>query len=118
MLRLLLVLPLLGLGGRLPLAPRSGAYRGSMLGVRATVVLGERVADVELVGVPLGGTLRGVAFFGAQGNVVLDPAFDRALARRGCAIEAVRLAPEGDGVKVWVRLPLLGQRALTLARAP
>ena len=62
-------------------------YSGALLGVRAHVALGHErdYADVELVGVPLGGTLRGL-LVGPDGAPVLDARLERAMRRRCCAI--------------------------------
>ena len=97
-------------------------YHGSFLGVRARVQLnlGERLAAVELSGVPFGGTVRGTARFldenGESGRVRMDGPLDRAMRARLCSVRAVALDEAADEVRVSVALPLFGTRALTLKR--
>lgn len=121
------MLALLGAAGRLTpttATPRHGplyegaVYTGALLGVRAHVALGHErdYADVELVGVPLGGTLRGRASFGPDGAPVLDARLARAMRRRCCAITAVEPAEDGATLRVELALPLFGRRALELQR--
>ena len=96
-----------------PASP-SGVYRGHLLGVRAVVRLHEsrNFADVELRGLPLGGSLSGTAWFDAEGGVALSAAFARSLDVRRSKI--VNVSRNKSGVVVTVMLPLFGERKITL----
>lgn len=73
-------------------------------------------AEVELRGVPLGGTLRGVGTLDSGGGLQMDDAFERAMARRCCSVAGVERAADEQTLHVRLRLPLFGARALEMRR--
>lgn len=88
-------------------------FSGRLLGVSASAVLDETagLARLELSGVPLGGRLRGTAWFGDEG-VVLDPQLRRSLGLRLVSVRRVRMADRE--LLVTLGLPVLGTRTVTL----
>lgn len=98
-------------------------FRGSLLGVAATVRLDAAAgrADVELAGVPFGGTVAGTATFGSAGAdggaVTLHGPLRAAMRRRGCDVQSVTFDGASDEVSVAVRLPLVGVQRVRLRRA-
>lgn len=100
----------------------NGRFVGGLLGVSADVRLcvGKKTANIELSGIPLGGTLKGVARFqnGHYGDVVVDEPLKTQLRRRFVKIVEARYAEEEDRVFVTVKLPLLlGTQTILLGRA-
>ena len=95
-------------------------FDGSLLGVSASVLLDRQSerAMVNLRGVPVGGSLTGMAWFKQDGeSVIVENTFYQALGRRGVAI--VNAGSDKDYTYVWVRvkLPLgLGTRRMILPR--
>lgn len=97
--------------------PTRVAFEGTMLGVKACVELDQyapsnrmSTARVELVGAPLGGTLRGIATVDMRTDeVTLDGELERALRRRRVSITSVRASAHADiSLTVGIRLPFLG----------
>ena len=95
-------------------------YDGKLLGVSASVLLdreSER-AMVNLKGVPVGGSLTGMAWFKKDGeSVIVENQLYQALGKRGVAI--VNAGAYKDYSYVWVRvkLPLgLGTHRMILPR--
>ena len=99
-------------------------FRGGMYGVVASVALnlGTRHAEISLRGAPVGGTLSGSGWLKAEhaeaysGGVVLDPDFERQLARRFVSIEYASLNRETNTVAVTVIVPVFGRHVLMLKR--
>jgi len=99
---------------------RAMKYDGKLLGVKASVILdpsSER-AIVSLKGLPVGGSINGVAKFKQDGqSVEVDDDMDRALSRRGVSI--VNAGAYNDYSYVWVRIKLpmgLGTHRMILPR--
>ena len=96
-------------------------YEGGLLGVQARVALFPRQerALIKLRGLPIGGSISGVARFKSDGwSIALDSDMERALARRH--VKIVGAGAMHDYSKVWVivRLPLgIGKRTLILPRS-
>ena len=95
-------------------------YHGSLLGVSAELMLfrkSER-AVVTLKGIPLGGSISGVARFQKDGfNVDLDEDLKVALKRRRVKIEGAGAFHDYSKVWVLIQLPLgLGRHTLSLDR--
>ena len=99
-------------------------FRGGLYGVVASVAinLGTRHAEISLRGAPVGGTLSGSGWLKAEhaesysGGVVLDPDFERQLARRFVSIEYASLNRETNTVAVTVIVPIFGRNVLVLKR--
>ena len=99
-------------------------FRGGLYGVVASVALnlGTRHAEISLRGAPVGGTLSGSGWLKAEhaeaysGGVVLDPDFERQLARRFVSIEHASLDREANTVTVTVIVPVFGKNVLVLKR--
>ena len=99
-------------------------FRGGLYGVVASVALnlGTRHAEISLRGAPVGGTLSGSGWLKAEhaeaysGGVVLDPDFERQLARRFVSIEYASLNRETNTVTVTVIVPVFGKNVLVLKR--
>lgn len=96
--------------------PTRAAFEGTMLGVKACVELEQdtpfdrvSTARVELVGVPLVGTLRGIARVDTTTyEVTLDDEFERALRRRRVSIASISASSHADSaLTVGIRLPFL-----------
>lgn len=89
-------------------------YSGHLLGVTATASFENRVAQIELDGVPLGGRLSGAAWFDNEGELVVDSVLSRALRRRLVRLHTVR---EHEGrVEVTLSVPVFGTRTVSLHR--
>ena len=99
-------------------------FRGGMYGVVASVALnlGTRHAEISLRGAPIGGSLSGSGWLKAEqadalsGGVVLDPDFEKTLARRLVSIQHASLDRETNTVTVTVTVPIFGQTVLVLKR--
>lgn len=97
-------------------------FRGSLYGVTATVALHmkSRQAEVELRGLPIGGSLVGVGWLkdldSEAGEVDLEEKFAAKLAWRMVSIQSAALDREANTVTVTVTLPLLGVQSLALKR--
>lgn len=95
-------------------------YAGGMLGVSANVLLfvEEQRAVVRLRGVPIGGTIAGVAWFKSDGlGVELDSDLERALRRRCVLIASAGARKDLTSMWVKIRLPFgLGRHTLTLVQ--
>lgn len=96
-------------------------YAGGMLGVSARVVLCRKRggAHITLSGVPVGGTVSGMAHFVADGDdrVVLGEPLAGTLRRRFVKILAASHNEAADTVVVVARLPfLLGTQTIVLVR--
>jgi len=99
-------------------------FRGGMYGVVASVALnlGTRHAEISLRGAPIGGSLSGSGWLKAEqadalsGGVVLDPDFEKTLARRLVSIQNASLDRETNTVTVTVTVPIFGQTVLVLKR--
>lgn len=95
-------------------------YDGKLLGVSASVLLDRQSerAMVNLKGVPVGGSLTGMAWFKKDGeSVIVENELYQALGRRGVSI--VNAGAYKDYSYVWVRvkLPLgLGTHRMILPR--
>jgi hypothetical protein len=95
-------------------------YTGSLFGVRANVVidLHTRVAQVQLRGVAVGGSVGGEGWFSSptaeQGAVVLDNDFAAALRRRHISIVRAALDRSKDIITVVTTVPLFGEQTITL----
>ena len=96
--------------------PTRAAFEGTMLGVKACVELEQdtpfdrvSTARVELVGVPLVGTLRGIARVDTTTyEVTLDDEFERALRRRRVSIASISASSHADSaLTVGIILPFL-----------
>jgi len=96
-------------------------FEGSFYGVSAAVELNmrTRVAHVRLNGVPLGGRISGTGWLkdpeSEAGTVVLEPSFERRLARRYVSIYSAHLCRKHHTVTVNVKIPILGLMALVLS---
>ena len=100
----------------------NGRFVGGLMGVSADVRLcvGRKTANIELSGIPLGGTLKGVARFqnGHDGDVLVDEPLKTQLRRRFVKIVEARYDEDRDKVFVTVKLPLLlGTQTILLGRA-
>jgi len=99
-------------------------FRGGMYGVVASVALnlGTRHAEISLRGAPIGGSLSGSGWLKAEqadalsGGVVLDPDFEKTLARRLVSIQHASLDRETNTVSVTVTVPIFGKTVLVLKR--
>ena len=97
-------------------------FEGRFYGVaaRAELDMRTRIARIALRGVPLGGRIEGSGSLtdptAEAGVVVLDPAFEAALARRFVSIDRASLDRVQQTVSVRVRIPILGEVALVLPR--
>lgn len=95
-------------------------YEGGLLGVKAELKLyrHSEKAVITLKGVPLGGTITGVAWFDKDGfNVKLDNDLKKALGWRRVQIEGAGAFHDYSKVWVLLKLPLgLGRHTLSLAR--
>jgi len=99
-------------------------FRGGMYGVVASVALnlGTRHAEISLRGAPIGGSLSGSGWLKAEqadalsGGVVLDPDFEKTLARRLVSIQHASLDRETNTVTVTVTVPIFGKTVLVLKR--
>ena len=95
-------------------------YDGALMGVKASILLYKRneQAVINLRGVPLGGTIRGTAWFAKDGfKVKLDDKLTRALGWRGVAIEGAGAFHDYSKVWVLIKLPLgLGRHTMSLDR--
>lgn len=95
-------------------------YKGGLLGVKAELLLFRKQerAVVTLKGIPLGGTISGIARFDKDGfNVDLDPELELALNRRRVKIEGAGAFHDYSKVWVLIQLPLgLGRHTLSLDR--
>lgn len=89
-------------------------YSGNLLGVTATASFENRVANVELRGVPLGGRLSGAAWLDEEGELTVDASFSRALGRRLVRLHTVR--EHEDRVEVTLSIPVFGTRTVALHR--
>jgi len=98
----------------------SRTFVGSLYGVSARVEIDvrTRVAQVQLRGVPVAGTVEGKGWFSSptaeEGPVQLDPDFAAALRRRRIAIVRAALDRERDIITVVTRVPILGEATLRL----
>jgi len=96
-------------------------FEGSFYGVSAAVELNmrTRVAWVRLNGVPIGGRISGTGWLqdpeSESGTVVLEPSFEKRLARRYVAIHSAHLCRKHHTVTVNVKIPVLGMMALVLS---
>lgn len=99
-------------------------FRGGMYGVSASVALNikSRHAVVSLRGAPVGGSLTGTGWLAVEqahslsGAVVLDPDFQKLLARRFVSIQHASLDRATNQVSVTVTVPIFGQTVLVLQR--
>jgi len=95
-------------------------YAGGLLGVEADVLLfpAQERAVVRLRGIPVGGTISGVATFKSDGQSVdLDPELAQALRRRHVLIAAAGTTDNFSAAWVKIHLPLgLGHHTLELKR--
>lgn len=95
-------------------------YQGSLLGVKAEVLLFRKKerAVVTLSGVPLGGSITGVAKFNKDGfGVDLDAELEAALKRRRITIQGAGALHDYSKVWVMIQLPLrIGRYTLSLDR--
>ena len=97
-------------------------FRGSLYGVTATVALHlkSRRAEVELRGIPMGGSVAGVGWLkdleSEAGEVELEEVFAARLARRMVSIQSAALDREANSVTVNVTVPLFGEQSLELKR--
>jgi len=120
----------------MPVAPRMGMlnrvlmhagfadpvehFEGSFYGVTAKVDLNmrTRVADVYLIGVPLGGRISGTGWLkepeAESGKVVLEEKFAKRLNHRFVAIYSAHLDRQQHTVTVKVKVPILGIISLVL----
>ena len=89
-------------------------YSGKLLGVTATASFEDRVANIELSGVPLGGRLCGAAWFDEGGELVVDSALSGALRRRLVRLHTVH--EHEDRVEVTLSVPVFGTRTVWLHR--
>lgn len=95
-------------------------YKGGFFGVQAELLLYRKAdyAVIKLKGIPVGGSLNGMARFKDDGwNVELDERLQEALSRR--MVQVVGVGAFHDYKKVWVmlKLPLgIGRRQLVLQR--
>ena len=95
-------------------------FEGSFYGVSASVELNmrTRVAHVRLNGVPLGGRISGTGWLkdpeSESGTVVLEPDFEKRLARRYVSIYSAHLCRKHHTVTVNVKIPILGIMSLVL----
>ena len=94
-------------------------YTGSLYGVHVQIDVNETPrgkgrAAVLLHGVPMGGSIRGNAYLGLDGNVVMDPALNRALTARRVSLLSV--ARSQTGLRVVLKLPVLGCRTACLQK--
>jgi hypothetical protein len=95
-------------------------FHGKLLGVSASVLLDKRAerAVINLRGVPVGGSLTGMAWFKEDGeSVEVESDLYNALARRGVAI--INAGAYEDYSYVWVRVQLpmgLGCHRMILPR--
>ena len=98
--------------------PPPATFEGGLLGVHARVTLEEdkHRAIVTLRGIPVGGVLHGIAWFADDGSVILDPKLDRGMRLRLCSVHEVVATEDRTEVRVVVKLPLFGRRALRLQR--
>tara|TARA_B110000444_G_scaffold144835_1_gene135465 strand:- start:859 stop:1284 length:426 start_codon:yes stop_codon:yes gene_type:complete len=97
-------------------------FRGSMLGVTASVALDVRTrrAFVELRGVALGGSVSGVGWLknvdSDEGEVELEKEFEAKLARRMVSIQSASMDRVANTVTVRATVPLFGSQSLILER--
>lgn len=99
-------------------------FKGGMYGVSASVSLNmrSRHAVVSLRGAPVGGSLTGTGWLAVEqahswsGAVVLDPDFQKVLARRFVSIQHASLDRAANQVSVTVKVPIFGQTVLVLQR--
>jgi hypothetical protein len=96
-------------------------FSGGLLGVSADVVLftESNHASIKLSGIPLGGSLAGVARFHELGGstVEIDEPLNSQLQRRFVEIKSARFDSDEDRVYVIVKLPLfIGTRTIVLNR--
>ena len=77
-----------------------------------------RVAMVHLNGAPLGGRISGVGWLHdrerEEGQVVLEPVFEKRLRRRFVKIYRATFDRKQHTVTVGVKIPVLGEVELTL----
>ena len=95
-------------------------YEGGLLGVKADVVLyrQQERALIRLKGLPIGGTINGVASFKSDGcSVELDHDLEKALRRRRVRIVGAGADEKYTSVWVLIQLPFgLGRHKLVLPR--
>ena len=94
-------------------------YTGRLFGVTCDCVLHRQgqYASLHLRGIPVGGWLSGTAWFQTDGaSVVLDPALERAVARRMTSILSARYQKIDDTVHVLVSIPIFGVSKIILQR--
>jgi hypothetical protein len=92
-------------------------YTGCLLGVSCSCTLYEGYAALALRGVPIGGELRGNAWFEEDGKrVVLDRSLHSAVRRRMVSIHEARYNAADDTVAVSLSVPIFGLRKITLIR--
>jgi phenylpyruvate tautomerase PptA (4-oxalocrotonate tautomerase family) len=101
-------------------APRDDEeYTGRLFGVECNCVLHRngQYASLNLRGIPIGGWLSGTAWFQSDGaSVVLDPALERAVARRMTSIMSARYQTADDTVHVLISIPVFGVSKIILQR--
>ena len=95
-------------------------FDGGMMGVKASVILDRHTerALINLRGVPVGGSLTGMAWFKNDGeSVEIESDLYHALGRRGVAIESAGAYKDYSYIWVRVKLPLgMGKIQMILPR--
>jgi hypothetical protein len=84
-------------------------YDGGMMGVKASVILDRRSerAIINLRGIPVGGSLTGMAWFKKDGeSVEIESDLYHALGRRGVSIESAGAYKDYSYIWVRVKMPL------------
>ena len=100
--------------------PKAESYQGRMLGVycRCTLHRAEKYAELSLDGVPIGGHLEGTARFKPDGKgVVLDPALEKAVAKRLTTVYQAVYRAKDDTVHIVLSVPIFGLRRMVLSRS-
>ena len=95
-------------------------FDGGMMGVKATVLLDRRSesAIINLRGLPVGGSLSGMAWFKKDGeSVEVETDLYHALARRGVSIVSAGAYKDYSSIWVRVKMPLgMGTIQMVLPR--
>lgn len=94
------------------IVPPVQRYSGRLLGVSASATLEGNVAKIDLRGVPLGGSLSGVALVDDGGGATVDAGLQRALSRR--FVSVVSVDEVAGSVHVTLRVPVFGVQTVVL----